>query len=92
MIKIVSPADGAVIRNPNQRFEGRVEPGATVFVGQEEVPVVDGTWCVVLFMGKVPTTVPVEFRAQDQSGNVDSDTVRVIYEPPQITTTSEPSP
>jgi hypothetical protein len=91
-IEIEAPRDGQVFKDRLVRFEGTTQPGATVTAGQFQDVSEDGTWCFDLLLNSEPgAPLTARFTAEDAAGNQETDTVRVIYDPPVVTTTSEPS-
>jgi hypothetical protein len=79
---ITSPDDGATVSTRELKFEGEVEPGATVKAAGYWADVTDdGYWSIVLILepgGNLAT-----FRAYDAAGNVSEATVKVFYEAPE---------
>jgi hypothetical protein len=90
-IEIAAPRDDQVFDDRSVRFEGITQPGATVMAGQFQDVSEDGTWCFDLLLGPEPGPLTARFTAVDESGNEATDTVQVFYQPPVVTTTSEPS-
>ncbi|MDX1469474.1 MAG: hypothetical protein R3258_09030 [Acidimicrobiia bacterium] len=81
-IVILHPEDGQVFERREVAFEGEVEPGARVFAGDYEADVSDeGAWRIVLWLEKGEHKVTI--KAIDAAGNVGSDSVTVVYHPPQ---------
>ena len=76
---ITSPENGQTVSARDFRFEGKVEPGATVKAAGYLADVNDdGRWSIVLRLevgGNLAT-----FRAYDAAGNVSEATVKVFYQ------------
>jgi hypothetical protein len=80
-IEILHPADGQVFEKKEVVFEGIAERGARVFAGRYEADVKDdGSWRIVLVLS--PGANHATIKAQDAAGNVGSDSVTVVYQPP----------
>lgn len=81
-IEVLHPAEGQVFENAEVAFEGKVERGALVLVGDRRAEVSDeGSWRIVLELEAGENLI--EFKARDGAANWASATVMVVYERPQ---------
>jgi hypothetical protein len=93
---ITSPEEGATLTEPEVRFEGHTEPGASVVVWDRWVATVaaDGSWSIVLILD--PGTNVARITATDGVGNTSVAERIVRYDPPSppppATTVAPPSP